>query len=483
MPQVPQDVGGAAPVGEKPLGRDCIVFLPGIGGGALVDQTVEGLAYRLASALDLNAADKTAVFYSKIRTVEDLPACKGDMGTVYRKDERGDSPIMDIYKLDYRDTLIERYENRNLLVKALLLLLALPGSLLRIGRAMLGGRSSKTRAEKLQLLFALGILCMLVVYVFILFGALWATVKPNKVSNELKTVSQDVKSFARSAWQTVSRQKPEEAAPKPAATPAAQNSNAAPASPANEQSSWLRLAQAVVVLWAAIALFLPPKFSLKNEISKASVDYLCLIYYLNLGEQRRTIIGRVEALIDEISRKSETERKKGTGNHYRQIHLFAYSFGSIVALDTLFPAGKEPGRPLHAISTLVTIGCPFDFVRTLWPSYFDTRRQYAKDHELLWLNVYSPIDVLGSNFRNDPLTLPATTNIRSENIASASDVPSPTNIPFKEGLDFSDLSWSSSFTLIGLRAHAIYWGVKREAEVNCMSELVKKLYDRNGVLG
>jgi hypothetical protein len=489
-----RDVGAATAAGNKPPGRDCIVFLPAIGGGAMIDQTVDGLAYRLASALDINADDKTAVFSSKVRTVEATSTYTGEVGTIYRKDERGTYPVIDIYKFDYRGTLIERYENRNLFVKALLLLLALPGSFWRVFRAMARGRSSKTRAEKLQLLYALGILCLLVVYVCILFGAIWATVQDSeRVSSDLGKVGRGVRETAKStyAWLTPGGRKSGAATPTPTPapntpatqTPPGQNAGATTPPAGSNWSLLLRLSQAIVVLWAAVGLFLPPKFNLKDTISKAAVDYLCLIYYLKLGERRRTITGRLEALVDDISRNSENEQKKGTGNDYQGIHLFAYSFGSIVALDTMFPAGKEPGRPLREIDTLVTIGCPFDFVRTLWPSYFDARREYEKEGRLKWINVYSPLDVLGSNFRDDPKTLEANRNVRSEKTTADSQVPAPENVAFIEGLDFSELSLMSSLTLIGLRVHSIYWGVKKEPEVNCFNHLVRKLYDRHAILG
>jgi hypothetical protein len=473
-------------VSKANLERDCIIFLPGIG-GEIMDQSIDGLARRLAAALDTNAQDTTAVFYSKVKAVEDLNTCKGDVGTLYRKDDSGDRPFLDIYKVDYRDTLIERYENRNLLVKALLLLVALPGTLMRLLRAIFTGKASKTRVEKMQLLYALGILSLLVIYVVILFSAVWATI--NGSSGVLRDITAITQKAGNSAQQTWQRIRDEENIPQKETT---NQEKPAAASPQQDTSStttegeavnvWLRISQLIVVLWAAISLFLPPKFNLKELISKASVDFLCLIYYLNLGEQRNSIIGRVELLIDEVLRKSGNELKKGNGNHYRHIYIFAYSFGSIVALDALFPVGKKPGRAFQSVHTLVTIGCPFDFVRTFWSDYFDQRREYAVNIPIRWLNVYSPVDVLGSNFRNDPQADDANINIRAEQTNSAPDVPKPINVPFTDGLNFSGLSWLSSLTLIGLRSHSTYWSSKPAPEVNCFNELVVKIYDGDPVL-
>ncbi len=467
-----QDKDDSPKTSKSPLERDCIIFLPGIGGES-VDQSIDGLARRLAAALDINAQDTTAVFYSKVKTVEDLNSCKGDVGTLYRKDDSGDLPFLDIYKVDYRNTLVERYENRNLLVKALLLLVALPGTLMRLLRAIFTGISSKTRVEKMQLLYAFGILSLLIIYVVILFSAVWATIQG----------ASEVSKLVQEAWKGT---KIEHTLPKNST-----QENLSEDSPTQATSLftienavylWLRLSQIIVVLWAAISLFLPPKFNFKELISKASVDFLCLIYYLNLGEQRNSIIGRVELLIDEVLRKSGNELKKGDGNQYRNIYIFAYSFGSIVALDALFPVGKKPSPVFQSVHTLVTIGCPFDFVRTFWSGYFDTRREYTGNVPARWLNVYSPVDVLGSNFRNDPQAGDANINIRAEQINSTEDVPAPINVPFTEGLSFTELSWLSSLTLIGLRSHAMYWSNINAPEINCFNELVVKIYKGDAVL-
>lgn len=451
---------------NKPLERDCIIFLPGIGDEQMVDQSIEGLALRIAHAMDINAGDNTAEFFQKVKAVEDLGEHRGEVGTIYRKDRSGDRAVLDIYKLDYQTALVERYENRNLLVKAILLMIALPGSLFRILRAMLFGATSKTRAEKIQLLYALVILSLLIIYVVILVGAILAIIQDSSnIANQINSVSNDISQV----WNRVTGQSDG-------------NSSKWFAQVQTTKSFILWLTQTAIVLGAVISLFLPAKLNLKDLISKAAVNYLCLIYYLNLGERRNLIIGKLENLIDEILRKSAKEQRKNEGNHYRHIYLLTYSFGSIVALDALFPQRKKPARVFESVHTLITIGCPFDFVRAFWGDYFDDRRQYTANCPVRWLNVYSPVDALGSNFRNDPETIEANVNIRSEDSSSTSDVPLPTNVKFEEGLSFSGLSWTNSLTLIGLRSHSMYWGKKPESEVNCFSDLVPKLYEGQAVL-
>jgi hypothetical protein len=124
------------------------------------------------------------------------------------------------------------------------------------------------------------------------------------------------------------------------------------------------------------------------------------------------------------------------------IFIFCLQFRVNCRLRCAVPGWKETGRAFQSVHTLVTIGCPFDFVRTFWSDYFDESRDYTDKVPLRWLNVYSPVDVLGSNFRNDPQPGDANINIRAEQVNSASGVPAPTNVPFTDGLSFSRLSCS-----------------------------------------
>lgn len=83
----------------------------------------------------------------------------------------------------------------------------------------------------------------------------------------------------------------------------------------------------------------------------------------------------------------------------RKIHLFGYSLGALVAVDFLYPRKSllpalDP-RHAEAISTLVTVGCPIDFVRLYMPHYTDNRE--ARVGHLRWVNIFIPADILGSN--------------------------------------------------------------------------------------
>jgi len=430
--------------------RDCFVFLPGMGSNASVDQSVLGLSGQLARVLSLNAKDKTATFYAKVEAAKEAGDIGEEIGTVYRTDAEGTRAILDLYRCDYREDLVERFAKRNLFVRTVYLLAALPVSIIRVFRAFFTGQSSKTRSETIQLFYALGILSLLVLYVGILFVALWTT------GGQLLHVI----SPSATAW--IASIQPKFAAEYP--------------------SYFATAAQAVVVISAAIAFFLPSGVTLKDLIGKAAVNYLCLINYLNLGDGRSTVYGKLERLIDNIELKSGIAKRDGK-SAYRSINILAYSFGSIVALDCLFPIDQQPSAPLQSVSTLITIGCPFDFIRSLWRDYFDNRRRFSLGTPTRWLNVYSLEDVLGSNFRNDSTSGDANINVQGTSQQQDPDIPIPSvNVHYTQGLNYSKLSWFSSLTLLGLRSHSMYWGAGPGPDSNCFNTLVPRIFEGDPAL-
>ena len=100
-----------------------------------------------------------------------------------------------------------------------------------------------------------------------------------------------------------------------------------------------------------------------------------------------------------------------------------------------------------------------------------------------WLNVYSLEDVLGSNFRNDPTAGDANINIQGLASDGAVGIPMPSvNVHYTHGLNYSKMSWSSSFTLLGLRSHSMYWGAGAGPEMNCFNKLVPRIFEGDPVL-
>ena len=106
---------------------------------------------------------------------------------------------------------------------------------------------------------------------------------------------------------------------------------------------------------------------------------------------RLVIQGNFDALVEYIVENEENPN----------IHLHTYSFGSIIALDALFPIGTEPcTNILNNIKLLITVGAPYEFIDNYYPNFY-TDRTDKMSEKIEWINVYSTMDAFASNFRKD----------------------------------------------------------------------------------
>lgn len=132
-------------------------------------------------------------------------------------------------------------------------------------------------------------------------------------------------------------------------------------------------------------------FSVRDFIEGAGARYSTAIEYLHAGIQRATLVGRLSQVLEHIEERELP---------YKDVAVMGYSFGTLVALDALFLHGRPPDLRFERVETLVTIGCPFDLTRAFWPAYA-SQPQAGEVAPRRWINVYSPLDVLGSNFRDE----------------------------------------------------------------------------------
>ena len=156
---------------------------------------------------------------------------------------------------------------------------------------------------------------------------------------------------------------------------------------------------------------------------------------------------------------------------YDKIHLVSYSFGSVVALDTLFPQDGISVRRLEKIDSLVTIGCPFNMVESYWEGYFK-RRPKPPQIPATWLNVSSPFAALGSDFKD--------TGGGKMACCSEGDGSLPEGIRPNEHRSYyvgkRDKASSLGFlALRGLSAHGLYMGPRPEDNKDCFSVIMPEL--------
>jgi hypothetical protein len=257
-----------------------------------------------------------------------------------------------------------------------------------------------------------------------------------------------------------------------------------------------------VLIW----LLLPPKAKVKEGIMNTATDFLTIDYYLRSGTNATRLRGDLNGLLDAV-------REGRDGVAYRRVDLAAYSMGSIVAFNTLFPFGnpEPPGSPIETVDTFLTIGCPFDTIRLIRTGYFKNRRTTAGVPRG-WVNVYAPNDILGSNFRDDNDQKAASTTVMAAACAGAStaraaipaaatpgaapadaatevattavstDFPVPDNLPyFAGGVPQGKGVMDALFG--GLQAHVTYWDLNQEGESTCFDQIVPVLYGSDGTLG
>lgn len=166
----------------------------------------------------------------------------------------------------------------------------------------------------------------------------------------------------------------------------------------------------------------------------------------------------------------------------REIHILAYSFGSVLLLDTVIPFdGHIPTHRssfVHSITSITTVGCPFDFARLYLPKYFDGRQALRSRERtpIAWNNIFIASDLFGSNFATDvgPDGREIGEGGQSQSRGARGDEPNGTRIDEVSGsfIGPADMPVESfrylpqeTLTKFGwikqtaLRQHARYWGL------------------------
>jgi hypothetical protein len=146
-----------------------------------------------------------------------------------------------------------------------------------------------------------------------------------------------------------------------------------------------------VVGASAATLAVAAYWWLRGKILEAGRLLRALMRYVERDQQMLAVVDAFDEAYDAILDESPDAN----------IHVLAYSFGSIVAIDSLFPRNSNvERRSLARLRSLVTIGSPFDFIRLYYPDHFDDREN-PRVKDLEWLNIFTSGDVFGSDFKGD----------------------------------------------------------------------------------
>jgi hypothetical protein len=215
--------------------------------------------------------------------------------------------------------------------------------------------------------------------------------------------------------------------------------------------------KSILSFTALVLLFIPQS---KTIITSLATEFACVDSYINNGEQSQILLGNLNLLIEYIA-ENEVDS---------EIHFHCYSFGSIIAMDSLFPIAELPPNDniKNLTTSIITIGNPFEFINAYYPKYYDGRSRVMED-KIKWLNVYSLLDTFGTNFRRDNKKGEAQFGIKNISIV-------PENINYE--IRNKPLNVIDFILLNSIKMHKCYWDSLTIGE-SCLKVLIPSMKNKN----
>ncbi len=399
------------------------VYVPGLG-ESYRKESAEKYAARLMHELDYNNTDSKLLYRS---TVEKLPYdASGNLFTqqIIISEEK-DNVVTEVYRLyeyQYASVLTSDFEKKNVFLKSLSLfcgvIAKLPVIILRvfyIGHEI--GYRPRYRGEAffiflVFLLMSLSILFLLPSALGLLLTTMNEHAGLKNMLGRLDLSPAEVKKFS----------------------------------------------QVTLNITALILILMP---GANTVVTALATEFSCATGYLHSGDRKQKIHGQIDRLIEFICEREGDDA---------EITFHSYSFGSIVILDYLFPFGIEPStRVQKNVKGLITIGCPYDFVRVYFKGFF-RMRDTSMAGRITWINVYSLADALASNFRKSDTTGNAEYGMPGSSVTPVNLNYEVTNV--KPNIIFQLLS------LYSIRSHAKYWDTDDDGQ-SCLGTIVKELKQRS----
>jgi hypothetical protein len=160
-------------------------------------------------------------------------------------------------------------------------------------------------------------------------------------------------------------------------------SGAQPENDAAVGKGWIVVLIALVLLLAVAV-----RKTVVEPLDRWAVESFAGIEY-QLDEGRFLTI--TNAILDAI--------EYATHGGYREVDLLAFSLGSVLATDAIYPrrARRRIWSATPTVENWITIGFPYDLIRWSLPDYFDRRQPAAVDFRR-WINVVVQDDFLGTAF-------------------------------------------------------------------------------------
>jgi len=373
---------------------------------------VKAYALRVMKSIDEHNPDPSKTYRIESSDREyDGDGSISDVISIFEISTDAEKEIYRFYEFKYGKLLMGRFKESNILYRFFSLLVVLVTRFLSVLKSLFSFKDEINKKSKIQALYFTVIYCALAVYLVFLVPSLLALLTSfTENIEQLKFLSDNINRFETEY-------------------------------------------KAVLASFAAFMLLTPNS---KNIFSDMATEYLAANQYLSVGDRRLLIMGKLNRLIEVICEEDEDV----------EIEVHAYSFGSVLAIDVLFPYEAEPSlRIKNSVAKLVTIGCPFDFIEIYWSQYFSDRK-YSNLLLSEWINIYSDLDVLSTRFDGYPVK--KKTFINSEefwdklgSVDTTYNMVNPRQVSFLQMLMF-----------YGLKAHQTYWD-KHVDSRSCLSQVIK----------
>ena len=412
----------------KDRSREAILYVGPLDLGLTTSKSVNGVVTRLRGACEMQSRTGSSQWRVEWRSGALAPL--GDasgpkshhVATVLRRDGDEETTEFDVFEYAWSAHFAESWQTQNVVARALRAL----GALFQVGAFLRFFNKAPRRAEKGRLQLVLAVVAILVVALYFGF-VVWAAIETFLQLAELPLplVGDGTALITFPQWMTI----------------------------------------------AMTALGAAGFTKLRNGLSTVGAGLLSANAYLRTADRRGVLM---HGLLEQAERFRDDDR-------YRSVTVISYSFGSVLAIDALFPKEHPPERAFEKFKKLVTIGSAYDFVRAAAPKYLENRHASAGVPEK-WINVYAPIDLLGSSFTKDAKS-PGEADIvvarvGAENTKTKTkDVMPHENISYDNGVR---VSLANALEFYGFTSHAAYWGVDDKPDRNVFALVVDKLYPEPG---
>lgn len=425
-----------APAAGGPPGRvapHALVYVPGLQLAKLDDKSVVGVVARLQAACEHYADTRAATWSARWGERWDGRG-EPPVARIVRHDPGVDSeePALDVFHYDWVAGIGADASRKGR-----------GRRLLRLGFVMAGApsflrfflRSRSTPRGRMQLFAAFVMLLIAFAYTAVLFAAVAAT-----------------------AWDALRPDAPEVASVDATSTPAAtaeRREDAGGKTGGKRVTFGLQLS----ALAGALGARMFGATWLKERLTTAGDALLVARNYLRLAEHQPAVTRGLADLVETLTEEG-----------YADITVVAYSFGGVIAVDTLFPSGHVAEKGLACVRGVVTIGLPLQFAEAIRPGWLGGRR-FRPGTPAAWHNIYGTVDLLGSEV--------TVLEDWSPGVGEEAEPPRPRNHPYNLGVEATA---GNVLEMYGFASHGMYWGLDKVEDRNVFDLVVTELYEGTPVL-